>query len=130
MRQLVGAPSPTLGRSGASSANGDPATQSAVPQSPGQPKLPPPSSDPDPDVIEPDTTPNSVPKPPDSNGKGGDSGDTPVLTIPAKNPTEYPTFYSSIGWVAPGILTNMANSIWQDLANALLDPTTRFQVSY
>ena len=109
------------GRSGdpgdGSNPNADPIPY--VPKSQGQPNLQPASTDPD--AILPVNNPGSVSNPPNSNGEGGDEGgDTPAIVQPEpSDPEADPTVISNLGWVAPGILTNMANTIWQDVSNEM-----------
>lgn len=115
------------GRRGPGGRSGDPGDGNApnadpspyVPKSQGQPNLQPASTNPD--AILPVNNPGPVPNPPNSNGKGGnEGGDTPAIVKPEPDdPQAYPTVISNLGWVAPGILTNMANSIWQDVSNEM-----------
>lgn len=109
------------GRAGSGTGNSPAAT--VVPRSPGQSSLPA-VQNPDPDAIESSGNPQSVPNPPDSNGNGGGGGNTPAISIPEEDPSTEPTYIATLSLGAPGILTNMANSSWQEISNAALDPET------
>ena len=85
-----------------SEAGGEPET--VLPVSPGQPDVNPEGAPPG--VISSD--------PPPGAGQGG--GTTGVTFKPAgPNPkVGSSAFIGNVGWVAPGVMTNMANSIWQE----------------
>ena len=87
------------GRSGTPS-NEDP--DAILPISPSQPRVNPGGSTPE--GI------NTDPSPPTGEGT------TPVIAKPPdKNPkVKDPTFIGNVLWVAPGVMTSMSNSIWQE----------------
>ena len=91
---------PSEGEGGATTGEEDP--DAIVPVSPGQSNVNPGGTAPQ--GI------NTAPPPP-----AGD-GTTPVtVKPPGQNPKiSSPTFIGNVGWVAPGTMTSMSNSIWQE----------------
>ena len=83
-----------------------------LPVSPGQPNVNPGGSPPK----------GVSTSPPPSPGEDT----TPVVVKPPdqKPPTEDPTFIGNVGWVAPGIMTSMANTIWQE-STQVTDPAAK-----
>ena len=53
-------------------------------------------------------------------------GTTPVVTKPSgESPkSNDPAFIGNVGWVAPGVMTGMSNSIWQEVKGTT-DPTAK-----
>ena len=53
-------------------------------------------------------------------------GTTPVVVKPEGDDPKVndPTFIGNVGWVAPGVMTNMANSIWQE-SKASTNPSAK-----